>query len=171
MTDLNSWLAGIRYVVVGGTATSLYMPLRTTQDIDVLVSSAEAAKAERKLARAGATSLGDLHIDNALRIAGTSWRLPDGTLLNVLRSKRPWVKPALASPVRDAAGLPIIALPFLVLMKLASARGIDIGDLSRMLGGADDRTLHEVRAVVRRFLPDAVEDVDSLAELGRMEFE
>jgi hypothetical protein len=54
--------------------------------------------------------------------------------------------------------LPIIGLPYLVLMKLQASRGIDIGDLTRMLGGADETALRLVRRAVQDFLPDAVED-------------
>jgi len=106
-----------------------------------------------------------------LEIEGNSWRLPDGSDLDVLRSAQPWVEEALAQPNRDAAGLPVISLPYLVLMKLASGRGVDMGDLSRMLGAADDNALEEVRRVVRKHLPDAVDDVESLAELGRWELQ
>lgn len=171
MPDLNSLLPGVRYVVVGGTATSLYMPARTTKDMDILVAAADAPCVEDALHRAGATALGPLTVDNPLRIEGDSWRLPDGSDLVVLRSAQSWVGEALEHPNRDAAGLPIVALPYLVLMKLASGRGVDMGDPSRMLGGADEATLAEVRRVVRRYLPDAVDDMESLIELGRLEFQ
>lgn len=170
MPDLTALLPGVPFVVVGGTATSLYMPQRITRDVDILVTAADAPAAERALVRAGAVSEGPLSIDNPLQIAGSSWKLPDGSYLDVLWSGRPWVKKALASPRRDSAGLPVVSLPYLVLMKLASSRGVDVGDLTRMLGGADEASLKEVREVVRRFLPDAVEDLESLIELGRLEF-
>ncbi len=171
MPDLNEILSNVRFVVVGGTATSLYMPQRMTNDVDILVATADAPAAEQSLVRAGAASEGPLSIENPLQIKGTSWKLSDGSCLDVLWSGRPWVKKALASFGRDSSGLPIISLPYLVLMKLASSRGIDIGDLSRMLGGADDDSLRQVRAVVKMYLPDALEDLDSLTELGRLEFQ
>lgn len=171
MPDLNALFSRVRFVVVGGTATSLYMPQRITRDVDVLVAAVDAPAAEGALVKAGAISQGPLNIDNPLQLKGSSWKLPDGSYLDVLSSARPWVKKALASPKRDSAGLPIISLPFLVLMKLASSRGVDVGDLSRMLGGADEDSLSEVRAVVRKYLPEALDDLDSLTELGRLEFE
>lgn len=171
MPDLNSLLPGVQYVVVGGTATSLYMAPRTTKDVDILVSAADAPSVEDTLRRAGATLVGPLNINNPLEIEGNSWRLLDGTDLDVLRSAQPWVEEVLAQPNRDPAGLPVISLPYLVLMKLASGRGVDMGDLSRMLGGADDKALAEVRRVVRKHLPDAVDDVESLTELGRWELQ
>lgn len=179
MPDLTALFSGVRYVVVGGTATSLYMAQRITKDVDVLVSTADAPAAERALVRAGAVgghkvrpyegpTLGR---SNPLEIEGHSWRLPDGSYLDVLWSARPWVEEALAHPQRDYAGLPVVSLPYLVLMKLASSRGVDMGDLSRMLGGAEEDSLVEVRSVVRRFLPDALDDLGSLTELGRLEFQ
>lgn len=171
MPDLNAIFVGVRFVVVGGTATSLYMPQRMTRNVDILVAAVDAATAEQALVKVGATSEGPLNIDNPLQIKGSSWKLPDGSYVDVLSSARPWVQKALANPNVDAAGLPIIPLPYLVLMKLASSRGVDLGDLSRMLGGAEEDSVHEVRAVVRKFLPDALEDLDSLRELGRLEFQ
>ncbi|MDP2660071.1 MAG: hypothetical protein Q8R28_05025, partial [Dehalococcoidia bacterium] len=105
MPDLNALFSGLRFVVVGGTATSHYMPKRMTRDVDILVTAADAPAAERALVRAGATSEGPLNIDNPLQIKGTSWKLSDGSYLDVLWSARPWVKKALASPNRDSAGL------------------------------------------------------------------
>ncbi|MEG4120052.1 hypothetical protein QUA43_21610 [Microcoleus sp. N9_B4] len=54
-------------------------------------------------------------------------------------------------------------------MKLKASRGIDIGDLTRMLGGADESNLRLVRRAVQDFLPDAVEDLESLIVLGKLE--
>ncbi|MBI2848849.1 MAG: hypothetical protein HYX88_01800 [Chloroflexi bacterium] len=171
MPDLTALLSGVRYVVVGGTATSLYMPQRMTKDVDVLVSTADVPAVERALVRAGATSEGPLSINNPLEIEGHSWKLPDGSYLDVLWSARPWVEKALAHPQRDSAGTPVVSLPYLVLMKLASSRGVDLGDLSRMLGGAEEDSLLEVRSVISEFLPDALDDLESLTELGRLEFQ
>lgn len=171
MPDLNPLLPGVRYVVVGGTATSLYMPMRTTKDVDILVSELQAPATEQALRRAGASLIGPLSIAGSLGLRGTSWRLRDGSELDVLVSGQAWVTEALAHPNLDAAGLPIVVLPYLVLLKLDASRGMDIGDLSRMLGGANDAALGEVRTVVRKYLPDAPEDLESLIELGRLEFQ
>ncbi|MBX3052986.1 MAG: hypothetical protein KF753_16000 [Caldilineaceae bacterium] len=56
-------------------------------------------------------------------------------------------------------------------MKLLSGRAQDIADLTRMLGGATPAMLEQVRSVVARHVPDAVEDVESMIVLGRMEYE
>ena len=78
---------------------------------------------------------------------------------------------ALARPVSGPHGIPVIALPYLVLMKLYAGRSQDIADITRMLGGADEDALGEVRAAVARFMPDAGEDVESMIALGRLEYE
>jgi hypothetical protein len=54
-------------------------------------------------------------------------------------------------------------------MKIIASRGIDIGDLTRMLGGADEESLRQVRQVIGANLPDAAEDLESMILLGRLE--
>jgi hypothetical protein len=63
----------------------------------------------------------------------------------------------------------VIALPYLVLMKLRAGRSLDIGDLTRMLGLADETAREEVRTVVRTHQPDAIEDVESMIAIGELE--
>jgi hypothetical protein len=55
-----------------------------------------------------------------------------------------------------------------MLMKLAASRAIDLGDVERMLTQADDDTTDAVRVVVRRYLPDGLEDFESLVGLARL---
>nr|MDQ2687163.1 hypothetical protein [Armatimonadota bacterium] len=79
-------------------------------------------------------------------------------------------KDAIQSPMTAGPdGLPIIALPYLALMKMRASRGIDIGDLTRMLGGADEDSLEQTRRVIGKYLPDGMEDLESLILLGRLE--
>ncbi|MGH7727548.1 MAG: hypothetical protein ACREM2_01985 [Vulcanimicrobiaceae bacterium] len=61
--------------------------------------------------------------------------------------------------------------PFLVLMKMDSARGIDQGDLTRMLALADDSALERTRAVLARYShdPAAIDDLEQYLLLGRLE--
>lgn len=95
--------------------------------------------------------------------------MPDGTYLDVINSRYSWVREAITNPNKAPDGLPIIGLPYRVLMELQASRGIDIGDLTRMLGGADETALRLVRRAVQNFLPDAVEDLESLIVLGKLE--
>jgi hypothetical protein len=123
----------------------------------------DASTLNRELERANCQKLGELSI------GGTSWQLPDGTTLDVIESDDDWAREALQNPNFDDSGFPIIALPYLTIMKLLASRAQDIADLTRMLGAASGDTLQEVRTVVRVYVPDALEDLESMILLGRME--
>jgi len=56
-------------------------------------------------------------------------------------------------------------------MKLQSGRTLDIGDLTRMLGLANEADLNAVREVVRQYDPNALDDVESMIVLGRLEMQ
>jgi hypothetical protein len=72
-------------------------------------------------------------------------------------------------PNLSPENLPIIPLPYLVVMKLQASRTQDLTDSSRMLGGADEITLEQVRIAVRSYCTDAVEDLESLIQIGKLE--
>src|SRR5687767_8476568 len=92
--DLQRVILRAPFVVVGAVATRLYMPERATLDVDILIKSQDTAEVSADLEAAGAERIGDL------AIGGSTWRLPDGTLLDVLESDAPWVQRALESPQR-----------------------------------------------------------------------
>lgn len=89
--------------------------------------------------------------------------------IDVVESPEPWVPEALELPARDPQGLPVLTLPYLVLMKVQAGRTQDLADSARMLGLASDQERDAAREVVRRWLPDAEEDMESLIKLGRLE--
>lgn len=161
--DLRALLADIPWAVVGGVATRAYMPERMTRDMVVLVRQADGPVALRRLVDGGFEPLGPL------AISGQSMRSPGGVEVDVLFGDEPWLDEALADLDRDAAGLPVIGLPFLVLLKMRAARTQDCADVARMLGQADASSLGDVRAVVGRFSPDDAEDLEALIFLGRQE--
>ncbi len=163
VTNIKALLQNVPFVVVGGIATRLYMPERMTDDLDILVFAQDAVNIYQQLAAKGSIKIADLSI------GGSTWQLPDGTYLDVIESNQSWVTEAMSKPNHAPDGLPVIELPYLVLMKLQASRGIDIGDLSRMLGCANDRALQLVRKVVKTYLPDALEDLESLIVLGKLE--
>jgi hypothetical protein len=67
-------------------------------------------------------------------------------------------------------GLPYARLPYLVVLKMLSSRGRDIGDLASMLGAASEEQLLEVRGVVRRLgPPEDIEDLERLIASGKLE--
>lgn len=155
----------VPFVVIGGVATRLYAPERMTDDLDILIESQNAAALSADLTKGGCQKQGNLSI------GGSHWSLPDGVALDILEESASWAAEAIAHPESGPESLPVIALPYLVLMKMRAGRAIDIGDLSRILGAADDASLAQTRSVMAANLPDGVEDLESLIQLGRLEYE
>jgi len=153
--------------IVRGVATRRYMAERLTQDLDVLILAADAEEAGRCLREARCTFV------QPRSVGGELWRSPEGVEVDVLFASDDWlmegVETAASSP--DPQGLPTLPLACLVAMKLQSGRVQDLADLSRMLGGAPDEELAAVRALIARVMPEASEDIESLIELGRLEYE
>jgi hypothetical protein len=162
VTDLRQ-IIQVNYVIVGGVATRLYMPERMTDDLDILIHEDEAERAYQNLHEQMARRMGDLSI------GGTSWELPDKTILDIITSQREWVTTALSDPRMGADGQPVISLPYLVLMKLEASRTTDISDISRMLGLASEVELNEVRKTIEIYDPNSLEDLESLIQLGKIE--
>ncbi len=137
------------FVVVGDVATRLYMPERVTLDLDILILAGDAATVYGQLEEAGGRRVGALGLSGEL--SGSQWELADGTSLNVLASDEGWVGEALAGPSYGPDGVPVIGLPYLVLMKVKASRTQDLADVSRMLGGADEGALALVRGLLGGF--------------------
>jgi hypothetical protein len=169
---IESLFGDIAAMVVGGVATRAYSPERKTQDVDVLVDDARYAEAADRLASLGWRPDGELLFPNtALGLYGTAW-LRDGRKLDLISTPQAWAVEALAIEAFDQTGLRVISLPYLVLMKIDSASGIDQGDLTRMLGLLDEAAVERIVAVVERHYgdPHAAEDVRQYAKLGAMEY-
>jgi len=152
------------FAIVGAVATRLYMPERVTHDIDLFVPRASEPSISDELAQLGFTKQGDLSI------GGSTWTNANGAGLALIASTDPWASEAVAATVRSPDGLPIVRLPYLVLLKFKSSRSIDVGDLSRMLGLASDEALVEVRTIVSTYQSEDLEDLESLIALGKLEF-
>ncbi|TEU11256.1 MAG: hypothetical protein E3J21_24095 [Anaerolineales bacterium] len=161
--DLRPVLQGIPWVVVGAVATRAYMPERATKDLDILVRREDGDEVRERLEAAGYTFVTDL------AVPGFLVHSPEGVEVDVVLGDDPWLDEALAHPRQDLAGFPVLDLPYLVLMKMESSRGRDFGDLTTMLGLASDEELSSVRAVVARYAPGEVDDLESLIYLGRFE--
>lgn len=144
--NLSAALANIPWAVVGAAATRLYMPERLTDDLDVLVREEDEA--------------------------GAKARTRDiGFPVDILTGREAWTDAALAEAAdnRDAQNLPILPLPYLVLMKFQASRVQDVADISRMLGQASQASLARVRTVFAHWLPGETEDLESLIALGQLE--
>ncbi|HEX9870313.1 MAG TPA: hypothetical protein VGC99_17305 [Candidatus Tectomicrobia bacterium] len=70
---------------------------------------------------------------------------------------------------RDGQGLPVLDLPYLLLMKVQAGRTQDLADAAGMLGAAPEPRHQETRDIFRRWLPEALEDLESPIALGRLE--
>jgi hypothetical protein len=163
--DLRPILKGIDWAIIGGVATRAYMPERMTKDLDILVHEKDGERAIEKLKAAG------YRIVSKLAIPGYLMKSPEGVELDVVFGNFPWLKEALKIPGKDPAGYPVVKLPYLVILKMAAQRTRDLGDLGTMLGWASDVELDEVRAVMKRYAPEDVEDLESLIFIGKKEQE
>lgn len=163
--DLKRWLGDVPFVVIGGLATRLYMPERKTLDVDVLVSPAVLPAAEEALTQSDCTKLGPVTVGRS------TWRLPGSTNLDLHAPADPWVEGAVNNAVRGGDGLPYVALPFLVLLKLASGRVQDLADITRMMSAADEDGLRQTRDHVKRWRPEDAEDLESVIRLGKLEYQ
>jgi len=163
--DLRLMLEGIPWAIVGAVATRAYMPERATKDLDILVHRKDGDEVRQRLEAADYTFV------TALAIPGFMIQSHRGMEVDVILGDYPWLDEALAHSRQDPAGYPVLNLPYLVLMKLESSRGRDVGDLTTMLGLASDEDLAQVRAVVARYAPTESDDLESLIYLGQLEME
>ena len=163
--DLRPILKGIDWAIVGGVATRAYMPERMTKDLDIVVHQKDGETAIKRLEQAR------YRIASRLAVPGYLMTSPEGVELDVLFVDYPWLKKALADLGKDQAGYPVIKLPYLVMMKMEAQRVRDLGDLGTKLGWASDADLDEVRAIVKQYAPDDLEDLESLIFIGKKEQE
>lgn len=161
---------GVHHAIVGGVAANQYMPPRETADIDIAVVVTARKEAEQWLASLGWERTGPLAMADR---EGTAWVTPDGRHVDLIFVPTDWggqaIREARDNPID---GLPILPLAYLVLMKLEASRLTDTGDIARMLGHQTDEALDGVREVIRRHgRTQDVEDLESIIELGRLEYE
>ncbi|MBI5301293.1 MAG: hypothetical protein HY868_04080 [Chloroflexi bacterium] len=163
--DLTPTLAPIHWACVGAVATRLYMPERATRDMDAAIRAQDTFAARQKLVQAGFVLQGELSIGES------TWRAPDGQIIDVIEGRDEWWTDALAEAQsnRDEQGLPVLPLHYLVLMKFQSGRVQDIADVTRMLGLASAADLDAVRVLFKRYAPNDVSDLESLIALGKLE--
>jgi len=163
--DLRPILTGIPWAVVGAVATRAYMPERATKDLDILTRQQDEIEVQGRLVAAG------FKVISRLGVPGFLVTAPDGTEVDVILGSYPWLTEALQHVQYDLTGYPVLDLPYLVIMKMLSSRGRDVGDVTTMLGLASDSELDRVRRVVARYAPDDLADLESLIYLGRVEMQ
>jgi hypothetical protein len=159
-----TFLAPIVWVLVDGIALRAYMPERATQDVDIIIHAQDEARAQEAFIRAGYTITGPLTIE------GFSANDPSGNTLDVFTSSASWLDKAFASPGRDAAGYPVMPRPYLMLLKMEAGRPQDWVDVQRMLRDTPASERSATRTLIARYVPELVEDFDSLITLADWEF-
>ena len=156
-------LPGLRYVVVGGMASAHYQPARFTEDVDLMVLAEDASAMEQSLQRDGWIQLG------VISFGGSSWQSDKGELIDLIHAPdQAWVAAALDSPIKTSAGLQIIDLPYLIILKLSATRAVDISDIVGMLQHANNAEKQRVRQVIERYRHDLLEDFDQFRAIAQL---
>ena len=163
--DLREILTGIPWVVVGDVATRAYMAERMTQKMDVLVHERDGEEVRKRLEAAGYIFV------SRLVIPGDHLRSPQGVRVDLIHGCYPWLDKVLAHPHHDAAGYSVIALPYLVLLKMWATHLQDWADITRMLSTATDEQINEVRKVIAQHSPEDSDDLETMIYLGKREME
>jgi len=162
--DLTGVLEGLRWAVAGDVAIRAYGPERHTRDLDVVILKRDSLQARNRLKASGH------ELVQELAIGGSVWRDADGEMIDVIELDAPWSEDALGDLGRDAQGLPVLSLPYLTLMKVASGRTQDLADVSRMMGLASEADRARVASLFSTWMPEALEDLKALIELGVLEW-
>jgi len=164
--DLRSILGDTPWVLVGGLALRAFMPERMTPVVDILIHERDTNTAREAFLRAGYRQIGTLTIGGfTVQAAGASEPPVD-----VLTRDDAWLDSALAVPTADPAGLPVLARPYLVLLKLQAGRTQDLADVQRLLARTPSSERAEIRGLVQLEQPELTEDFDSLCTLADLEF-
>jgi hypothetical protein len=158
--DLSPILKGIPWAVIDGVATRAYMPERATQDLDILIASSNSKKVHRRLSSASFVYRQDL------TIGGSAWETPEGQSLDVVEINDPWLSEAFKQLQTDPQGLPVLSLPYLILLKFQASRLQDLADISRMLGLASVEDRQAARQVFAQWRPDELDELESLITRG-----
>lgn len=155
MENIGSALQGLTvpHAIIGGHAVTFHGRPRMTDDVDVLVAPENLQNAIRQL---------QLQQVSPLRTGGYSGTTSAGLRIDLVCPNQPWVAPAIANPISTPHG-PMVSGPYLVISKLWDSRGSqDETDVLGVLGRMSDAELNVTRQLVARFLPNDVDDLESL---------
>ena len=151
------------YVIVGGMAAAYYQPARFTEDIDLMLLAEISTVVEQALSQAGWTQLG------IISFGGSSWQSPNGELIDLLHAPdQSWVSAALDFPIKTPEGLPVIDLPYLLILKLSATRAVDISDIVGMLQQANEIEKQRIRQIIAAHRLDLLEDFDQFAAIAQL---
>jgi len=161
--------AGVRFAVAGAVGANAYMPPRHTEGLDIVVEADTFRFANRAMLGPGTVCLDTpVFYEDMGCIA---WEI-GGHKISTIKLPSAWGRDALDAAQNNllVGGLPTLTLPYAVATKLISARPQDSGDIARMLGGAGDDAVEDVRAVARMIRPGDADDLEGLIASGRLEF-
>jgi hypothetical protein len=164
--DIRGILGTVPWAIVGGIALRAYMPERMTLDLDILVHERDGSKVRDAFVAAGYRVTGELSI------GGFSLQGTDATAapIDVLTRSDHWLDAALATPVADPAGFPVLPRPYLTLLKLEAGRTQDLADVQRLLAQTPIAERTATRQLVAQESPDLAEDFDALCQLADLEY-
>ncbi len=166
LPDLRTILAGIRSVLVGGMALRAYMPERMTLDINILVHERDSTAVQQALLTTGYMVIAQLSIGGFTMSPPVASQIP----IDVLTRADPWLDRMLDAPTYDQAGYPVLARPYLLLLKLQAGRSQDLADIQRLLGMTPHHQRPPIRDLVAQYSPEFLEDYDTLLTLADLEF-
>ncbi|WP_245860135.1 nucleotidyltransferase family protein [Candidatus Chloroploca asiatica] len=166
LPPLQQILGTIPWVLVGGLALRAYIPERMTLDIGILIHEHDGDAARQALSNAG------YQMSGPLSIGGFSLQAADPATppLDILTRTDAWVDEALAHPIYDAAGYPVLARPYLILLKLSAGRTQDLADVQRLVAYTSEDERNAYRILVAQEAPELSEDLEALFTLADLEF-
>lgn len=149
----------ISVALLGGYAMALYGSDRLTADLDFAASA----------------PLSGFRPEKALGFGGYSSRLPNGTPVDIILRDDEYrgLYEEAIERAECIEGLPVVSVPYLMAMKMASGRGKDEVDLRWLMATYDEpEILDEARKVIRRHLGIyALKEFDAELSLARWERE
>lgn len=158
--------ARIPYAVVGGNAVAAWVSsvdpdaVRSTKDVDLLMSRSAIAKATLALAKIGLMPVEVLGVTMFIDRRDQSPKRGVHIVIanEKIRAHYEHPAPDVASAIRSASGFRVVDLPALVVMKLQSYRDVDRTHIRDLL------SVRLITDKVRRVLPP-----DMLARLAQIE--
>ena len=160
VAQFTKMLGNIPYAIIGGHAIAIHGNPRMTQDIDLLVAPENLAAAETALGGADAWL-------RPLTIGGSAMSV-NGTEIDLVSPQMPWVSDAIATAQPSPHGR-VVNKSYLVLMKLWASRGMqEDADMMSLLKGMTPAEWSQCQGLIRKHLPNDVDDLDNLHETARL---
>ena len=98
------------------------------------------------------------------------WESPERVPVDLIALPDVWAETALAEAANNLGsdGMPVLPLPYLVLLKMDATRPQDVADGERMLAAASPEQRDEVRTAIRRWAPRLSDDLESTIAMAKL---